>query len=412
MKINHIIFFLLITVSFNAGAQQKGTEEQYISRLATIKSPVELSYHSEVKRYIDAYLDNPEKTRELIGLSKYYFPMIERTLRSKNIPTDLKYLAVAISELNPAAQSISGASGIWMMSYNVSKMYKLKINSFADERRDPLKSSVALASHFKDLFSIYKQWSLSIAAYGCSPVMLNKCIRMGGNSLYFWDIYPYIPTASKDLYPQYIAAVYIMNFYREHGIKPVNLDLFVDADSVLVNRWLSFQQISSTLEISLEQLRKLNPVFKKDIIPYNIEGYWIKLPKNKSKQFSLLRDSLYNTIPKSTEFSPVAIQQAPIDSSEIVTNEIKKNSENETASAKKFDKKKVTYRVKKGDVISDVSDWYDVSVSDIKSWNKLNSAKLKGGQNLIIWVKASKTGYYKRINSLSAKQKRKLKNKD
>ena len=268
MKITHIIFFLLITVSFNAGAQQKGTEEQYISRLATIKSPVELSYHSEVKRYIDAYLDNPEKTRELIGLSKYYFPMIERTLRSKNIPTDLKYLAVAISELNPAAQSISGASGIWMMSYNVSKMYKLKINSFVDERRDPLKSSVALASHFKDLFSIYKQWSLSIAAYGCSPVMLNKCIRMGGNSLYFWDIYPYIPTASKDLYPQYIAAVYIMNFYREHGIKPVNLDLFVDADSVLVNRWLSFQQISSTLEISLEQLRKLNPVFKKDIIPY------------------------------------------------------------------------------------------------------------------------------------------------
>ena len=412
MKIKYHLLLLFIPISIFVNAQQKGTEEQYISRLATIKSPIELSYHAEVKKYIDAYIDNPEKTRELIGLSKYYFPMIERSLRSKNIPTDLKYLAVAISELNPSAQNISGSTGIWMMSYNVSKMYKLKINSYLDERRDPLKSSTALASHFKDLFSIYKQWTLSITAYGCSPVMLNKCIRMSGNSLYFWDIYPNIPDATKDLYPRFVAAVYIMNFYREHGIKSASPEMIIEADSVIVNRWLSFQQISSTIEIPLEQLRKLNPEFKKDIIPFNVEGYWIHLPKNKVKQFSLLKDSLYSILPKSTEFTPVAIQQAPIDSSEIKPIDAKKTSTKETSTQPKFDKKKIIYSVKKGDVIGDVADWFDVSAAEIKSWNKLTSTKLKSGQKITVWAKASKTGYYKRINNMNAKQKRKLKSKD
>jgi len=410
MKIKLSILFLFISIELFA--QQKGSEELYISRLATLKSPIELSYHAEVRKYIDAYLESPEKTRELIGLSKYYFPMIERTLRSKNIPTDLKYLAVAISELNPSSQNSSGATGIWMMSYNVSKMYKVKINSYVDERRDPLKSSIALASHFKDLFSIYKQWTLSIAAYGCSPVMLNKCIRMGGNSLYFWDIYPYIPESTKDLYPRFIAAMYIMNFYREHGIKPVNPELFIETDSVLVNRWLSFQQISTTIEIPLDQLRKLNPSFKKDIIPYNIDGYWIKLPKNKGRQFAQLKDSLYSILPKSTEFAPIAIQQDLIDSAEKKVVDSKKSIQSSTIEQKKFDKKKVTYLVKKGDVINDVSDWFDVSVFEIKSWNKLKSSQLNKGQKLMIWVKASKTGYYKRINGMNAKQKKKLKNKD
>lgn len=392
---------------------KQGSEELYQSRLATLKSPIDLSYHPEVKKYIDAYLENPEKTRELIGLSKVYFPMIERSLRSKNIPTDLKYLAVAISELDPLSQNPYGATGMWMMTYNVSKMYKLKVNSFVDERKDPKKSTQTAVTHFRDLYSIYKQWPLVIASYACSPVMLNKCIRMAGNSLYFWDIYPHIPENTRDVYPRFVAAAYILNFYRDHGIKPVYPELYTENDSALVNKWLSFQQISATLDIPIDQLRKLNPTFKKDIIPYNVDGYWVFLPKTKGKMFELLKDSVYNPLPKPMEFAPVAIQQAPPDTTagntQTQLTETQKAPEKEE---KKFDKKKVFYTIKKGDVIGDVADWFDVTAKEIKSWNKLKGDKLKRGQKLVIWVKSSKTGYYKRINTMSSAQKKKLKRKD
>ncbi len=408
-----LINFLVFGVCISNAQIKQGSEELYQSRLATLKSPIDLSYHPEVKKYIDAYLENPEKTRELIGLSKVYFPMIERSLRSKNIPTDLKYLAVAISELDPLSQNPYGATGMWMMTYNVSKMYKLKVNSFVDERKDPKKSTQIAVTHFRDLYSIYKQWPLVIASYACSPVMLNKCIRMAGNSLYFWDIYPNIPENTRDVYPRFVAAAYILNFYRDHGIKPVYPELYTENDSALVNKWLSFQQISATLDIPIDQLRKLNPTFKKDIIPYNVDGYWVFLPKTKGKMFELLKDSVYNPLPKPMEFTPVAIQQAPPDTvagpAQTPLTETQKAPEKEE---KKFDKKKVFYTVKKGDVIGDVADWFDVTAKEIKSWNKLKGDKLKRGQKLVVWVKSSKTGYYKRINTMSSAQKKKLKRKD
>jgi membrane-bound lytic murein transglycosylase D len=304
-----------------------------------------------------------------------------------------------------------------MMAYNISKMYKLKVNSFVDERKDPQKSSLIAATHFKDLFSIYRQWPLVIAAYTSSPVMLNKSIRMAGNSMHFWDVYPYIPEGTREAYPKFVAAAYICNFYKEHGIKPVQPTLFMESDSVLVNKWLSFQQISSTLDIPVEQLRKLNPVFKKDVIPYNLEGYYIKLPKSKSKNFNLLKDSVYKPLPNPSDFAPVVIQQLPADTgknnaaSQQVASNKGKEEEKETPRPV-FDKKRVNYTVKKGEILSDIADWFDVTPFEIKSWNKLRADKLRNGQKLVIWVKQSKTGYYKRINNMSASQKKKLKRKD
>jgi membrane-bound lytic murein transglycosylase D len=163
----------------------------------------------------------------------------------------------------------------------------------------------------------------------------------------------------------------------------------------------------------MDQLRKLNPSFKKDIIPYNLDGYWIKLPKNKGKQFALLKDSVYNALPRPSEFSPVAIQQATVDSVKAaVQTDVKNNPDKEPLPEKKFDKKRISYTVKHGDLLSDIADWFDVTPPEIRSWNKLKTPKLVSGKKLIIWVKANKTGYYKRINAMSAKQKKKLKNKD
>lgn len=411
-KIHNILLGIMLLLTIAVKAQN---EQVYIQRLSTLKSQVEMTYNPAVKKHIDAYLANPERTRELIGLSKVYFPMIERSLRAKNIPVDMKYLAVALAELDPMVQAPSGASGMWMMPYNVSKMYKLKVNSYIDERKDPIKSTNIVATHFKDLFSIYRQWPLVIAAYTSSPVMLNKSIRMAGNSMHFWDLYQYIPEGTRDVYPKFIAAAYICNFYKEHGIKPSPAALFNETDSAMVRKWLSFQQISSTLEIPIEQLRKLNPIFKKDVIPYTLEGYLLKLPKSKAKYFNLLNDSVYKPIVSPGDFAPVVIQRIPGDTPGSASNGINKPDHtvvNRNEPTPVFDKKRVYYSVKKGDMIADVADWFDVTTREIKSWNKLKSEKLRAGQKLIIWVKQSKTGYYKRINSMSASQKKKLKRKD
>jgi membrane-bound lytic murein transglycosylase D len=206
-----------------------------------------------------------------------------------------------------------------------------------------------------------------------------------------------------------------MNYYKEHGIKSVLPDIYEDIDTVVVNKWLSFQQISSTLGVSIEDLRKLNPEFKKDVIPFNLDGYVIKLPKSKGKLFYLLNDTVYRNI-NPTEFTPVEIRKIPENEADSALIEEEKASrkikQRQAEKENSFDKKRVFYTVKKGDNLADIADWFDVSAADIKSWNKLRKQQVNKGKKLTIWVKASKTGYYKRINSMSLKQKKKLKRKD
>jgi membrane-bound lytic murein transglycosylase D len=421
-----IAILMLFAIPFQSFAQ----DQVYIQRLAALRSQTELIYNPEVKKHIENYIQNPAKTRDLIALSKYYFPMLEKHLRAKGLPTDLKYLAVSSSELNPTFSNANGASGIWTMSYTVSKMYKLKVNTYVDERRDINKSSAVFAQHFKDLYSIYKQWPLVIGAYGCSPISMNKSIRMAGNSLYYWDIFNYLPTNCRDLYPQFVAATYILNYYKEHGIKATVPDLVYESDSVLVNKWLSLTQIANTLSIDLDELRKLNPMFKKDVIPMSADGYYIKIPKNKSKLFYLLNDSVYRPI--NTDVAPIIIQKGePQDHTSVVkenlTGVINPNTNNTNTKKDKIIKidkiepetepksqklAKVFYIVKRGDVLSDIADWFDCSNADIKRWNKLKSNKVQKGKKLTIYVAANKTGYYKRINKMPTKLKKKLKRKD
>jgi membrane-bound lytic murein transglycosylase D len=391
---------LLIISLVQAVYVYAGADEIYQNRLQALKSPLEFAYNPSVKPFIEEYLANPEATKELLSRSKQFFPFIEKTLRAKGLPTDLKYLAATVSALNPSAVNSSGSSGLWMMAYPVSKMYKVKVNTYIDERRDPLRSTLVAGQHFKDLYSIYKTWPLAIASYGCSPVTLNKCIHLSNNSFYFWDIYPYMPAFCKELYPRVIATAYIFNYYKEHGISLVEPKQEWETDSILVNKWLSFQQISAVTEVSVDELRLLNPTFRKDVIPFNAEGYFVRIPKSKSKRFEMLRDSVYRPIQASE------IQAEPIDKMQTSPSDAPK------AAVKPFTKKKVIYTVKKKDNINDIADWYDVSASEIKSWNKLRSTKLNYGRKLIIWVDGAKLGYYKKINKMSPAQKKKIKKKD
>ncbi len=404
-----LCFFLFFVFCFNLVEAKKTagiTDELLQSRIASMSSSIELTWHPSVRPFIEDYLNNPDKVRALIGRSKYYFPLLEKSLKAKGLPTGLKYLAATASSLDPSTVASNGASGIWMMTYAVSKMYKLKVNTYIDERRDPVKSSMVAAQHFKDLYSIYKSWPLAIASYGCSPVTLNKCIRISGNSLYFWDIYPHMPAFCKDLYPRIVATAYILNFYKEHGIATAEPTFEVETDSLFVNKWLSFEQISAVTGTPINELRELNPIFRKDVIPFSVEGYLVKVPSSKSKNLSFLKDSVFRPINVSD------LQADPVQKLKEQIVDSVADSRTNASTEKKFTKKKLIYKVKKGDNLGDLADCFDVPASDIKSWNKLKKNSLKYGQNLTIWVEGNKLGYYKKINSMTLSQKKKIRAKD
>jgi len=403
------IFLAISLLIFSGAKAQK--DEVFQTRISSLKSNIELNYSTEVKKYIDEILTNPDQLKDLIVRSRYFFPILEKSLKSKGAPSDLKYLAVAASLLNPSAENENGASGLWMMAYPITKMYKLKVNSYVDERRDPLKSTQIVSQHFKDLYSIYKSWPLAISAYACSPVTLNKCIRAANNSFYYWDVFPFLPNNCRDLYPKVIAYAYLINFYKEHNIKLSPSDVSLETDSIIIQKWLSFQQISASLDVSVEDLRKLNPSFKKDIIPFTVEGYTIRLPLGKGKNYYLLQDSLKPLNP--SDIPPSTIQQVPSCNTSDTSVLSKNTTEKQKLSgAEPFNKKRISYVIKKGDNLNDIADIFDVPLKDIKSWNKLKSNNLKFGQKLIIWVPASKSGFYGRINKMTPSQKKKLKNKD
>ncbi len=399
-KLGFIVAVLQLLINFTTGfaASQKGQDELFQGRISALKTGIDINYHPTAKVYIEEYLANPDQIRTLVSRSKYYFPILEKSLKQKGLPVDLKYVAAASSMLDPLFVNPSGASGIWTMSYQVSKMYKLKVNTFVDERRDPIRSSQIAAQHFKDLFSIYKSWSLAIAAYGCSPVQLNKAIHAAGNSLYYWDIYKVMPSNCRDLYSRVIATVYILNYYKEHGIKQADPLVFPVCDTVRVNKWLSFSQIAGTMDVDTVLLRNLNPVFRKDIVPFSAQGYALRVPAEKSGRFAMLKDSFYRPS-ANLDIQPVAIEQ----SSEPVT---------QNKGEQRVRKKRVFYTVKRGDNLGDIADWFDVDVSELKSWNKIRGNKLTAGKRLSVFVPATKSGYYNRINRMSASQKKNLKRKD
>jgi membrane-bound lytic murein transglycosylase D len=235
---------------------------------------------------------------------------------------------------------------------------------------------------------------------------------MANNSLLFWDIYPTMPVNCRDLLPKIIATAYILNYYKEHGIKINLVEPTFDADTVIINKWISFQQIANGLNISVEELRALNPIFKRDIIPFSQEGFYVRLPKGKAKDMANIKDSVYKPDASiaAIEFNPVEIKK---DNTRNISETISPTSENiKKGKPATIQKVSITYVVKKGDVLGDIADWFDTTPAEIKQINKLKKNQVNVGQKLIIRVPGNKAAYYKRINTLNRAQKKKLKNKD
>jgi len=344
----------------------------FIQRLQNIPSSIPLTYNTIVRRYIEMYLNKrKELLGKLISLSKYYFPIFEDIFDSYNLPTELKYLSIVESALNPVARSKARAVGIWQFIFSTGRKYDLTVNSLVDERCDPIKSTHAAAKFLKDLYNIYNDWLLALAAYNCGPGNVNKAIKRAKNSNNYWDIYFYLPRETRGYVPAYIAVTYIMNYYKEHNIPIYKVNLNFPVDTIIVNNKLHLRQISEVLGIPYEILFEMNPQYRTGLIPASQEkSYSIILPEQYTLKFIEYRDSIM-AYKSDVYLKPEILTQSPY------LSHSRHNYDNY---------KKIIYKIKPGDNLGSIAQKYNVRVSDLKYWNNLRSNKIVAGKKLVIYV--------------------------
>ena len=344
-----------------------GNKELYIERLQKLPYVMEMPYNDIVKKFIEMYLQKPDKVEYMLGLGQtYYFPMFEEALERYGVPLELKYLPVIESALNARATSRAGAAGLWQFMVPTGRLYGLEVNSLVDERRDPLKASDAAARYLRDLYNIYQDWHLVIAAYNCGPGNVAKATRYaGGGKKDYWQIYPYLPSETRSYVPIFIAANYVMNYYREHNMCPMQPTVTVATDTIMVDKRINLQQVSELLNISLDELRFLNPQYRQDIVPGNIKPYPLVLPFNQLSAYIDNRD----TIP---------LHRA----AELVAN----RAEVQPAQYNPSSDGRVTYyKVRSGDTLGGIAARYHCTVNQIKRWNGLRGSMIRIGQRLKIY---------------------------
>ena len=338
-------------------------DSTYISRLSKLPTIIELPYNAVVRQYIDAYTTRLRKmVSTVLGVSNFYLPLIEEALDASGLPLELKYLPIIESAMNPSAVSRAGASGLWQFMLTTGKVYGLKSNSLIDERRDPIKSTWAAVAYLKDLYEIYHDWSLVIAAYNCGPGTINKAIKRNGGKTDYWEIYNSLPKETRGYVPSFIAANYVMNYYCEHGICPTVADLSLDTDTVMIARNLHFQQIADVCGVPMDELRSLNPQYKKDIIPGEPMPCTLRLPQEDLGLFLANEDSVYKY--KADEFF-----------SKRKTVEIKKEATS-TSSSPRY------HRIRSGETLSTIARRYGTTVSKLKRLNGLRSDRISAGKSI------------------------------
>lgn len=269
--------------------------EVFIDRLSRMPTVMEMAHNNVVQNFIDRYCTRLRGTISyMLGASNFYMPIFEEALEAYQIPLELKYLPVIESALNPRAVSRVGATGLWQFMLATGKQYNLKINSLVDERRDPIKASYAAAHLLSDLYKVFGDWNLVIAAYNCGPGNVSKAIQRSGGSKDYWHIYPYLPRETRGYVPAFIAANYMMTYYSLHNICPMGSRLPAQTDTIMITRRLHLEQVSNVLGIDLEMLHALNPMYRHDIIPGDTEPYALRLPQADVNRFIEMEDAIYN----------------------------------------------------------------------------------------------------------------------
>ncbi len=363
----------------------------YINRISRINSIIKLRYNSIIRNHIHVYtIKQRDKFSAVLGLKDYYFPMIEDIFDSYGLPAELKYMAVIESALNVNAVSRLGATGLWQFMYSTGRMYGLTINSVVDERRDPVKSTHAAAKYIKDLYNIYKDWTLVIAAYNCGPGNVNKAIRRSGNKKDYWEIFYRLPRETRGFIPQYVAAAYSVNYYPDHNIRPMTLNIPLSTDTIMINKDIHLSQISEVMKIPLGELRALNPQYRTGFVPGSSKPLSLTLPMSHLSDFIDLNDTIRSYKPD--VYLNGAVRIADPLRSTYLPADIK-------------GKTKLLYQVKEGDNLGYISEWYRVGLSDLRYWNNIYRNTIRIGQTLAVFVDPSKSEYYAKVNSMTFQEK-------
>lgn len=340
----------------------------YADRLNRLPSVISLPYNHIVRDCIDLYAERKrDLVRYMLGMADFYFPIIEEVLDQHDLPLELKYLAVVESALNPVALSRVGACGLWQFMLPTGKSYGLEINSLVDERRDPRRATEAACAYFKDMYAIYGDWNLVMAAYNCGPGNVNKAIRRAGGKRDFWAIFPYLPRETRSYVPLFIAASYIMNYYCDHNLCPLQTSLPLATDTVMINNALHLQQVSEVLQLDVATLRALNPQYKRDIVPGNTRPSVLKLPAAATYAFVGKEDTVYKH--RMEEYL-----------ANLVTT-----TGNATGN-KAATREQITHVVLQGENLYTIANRYGVTAKDIRKWNGLSSNRVPKGKRLKLYV--------------------------
>lgn len=393
------------------------TTEEYQERLRRLPVVMEMPYNSVVQKFIDQYSGRLRRTVSYaLGAGNFYIPIFEEALDYYGLPLELKYLPVIESALEPKAKSPAGAVGLWQFMLATGKRYDLKVNSLIDERQDPYKSSWAAARYLRDLYKIYRDWSLVIAAYNCGPGNVNKAIHRANGVRDYWTIYPYLPSETRGYVPAFIAANYIMNYYCEHNICPMKTKLPVTTDTVTITRDLHMQQVADLCNIEVEAIKALNPQYRTQLIPGSSGPMTLCLPTETLNAFIDLKDSVYNyradelmtrrsnvEVNDKLDNRSVAARRrasrsssADNESSTTTSHSSKSSSRSSRSSSSRSSKtskrgrnskssKKVstkTATVRSGDTLIDIARRNGITVEKLKKKNKIKGSMIKPGQKL------------------------------
>ena len=369
-------------------------KEVYVDRLKRMPTIIEMPYNEVVQKFIDRYSGKLRRSVSfMLGASNFYMPIFEEALEAYNLPLELKYLPVIESALNPMAISRVGATGLWQFMLPTGKRYGLEVNTLVDERRDPVKASYAAAHYLSDLYKIFDDWSLVIAAYNCGPTNVNKAIHRAKGNADYWNIYPYLPKETRGYVPAFIAANYIMNYYCDHNICPMVTELPVKTDTVLVNKDIHLEQIAQVLNINIEHLRNLNPQYRRDIINGLNKPMALRLPSTLIGSFIDQEDSIcaYKADELFLKRTFVDINDAEPSVSRSRSSYSRRSSSSSSRSSrssrsKKGKNKKKTrtksVTIRNGDTLSEIAARNGTTVKKLRKLNKMSGNHIRAGKKL------------------------------